>query len=572
MPEFELDNTREVEATRENETHDASPLKHELDEFADLAKKDSETDVQLPAYLREIEANYASPKVANVVTDMVDSAYSEINTKAYNRFWPDFLKESDEFEPAPFNKDGELPIELEQHFELLKGNLNLEFENEKMQILSNYEKRFTRGVGNILAKNEVYQRLNVAYTQSMEAESEISPEKLYEYQKENRKIVEDFATEKANYLEAVSRQYDRDHLGELTDALEMNSHSLVNDVIQAVENKVAPTKIAIANAISPEISKSTIPLMSKMVANFDSLEISNDAATEKAIEDFKRRVRRDMRRARNNDIQIHVDEYKDTSKALHDYVEETPEVEATTPAPAPAVEEHVPEPEVKETEGLIDPELEAVLKAPVEIPEVEEPAPAPAVEEPVVTPEPKIEEPAPVVEEPKVEEQAPDVEETPVATHEDEFDPFASTTNMDDIFGAPTAEPKVEEPKAEEPAPAPVEEPKADELDPFNTEYDPFSIMDEPTPAPAKDNDIFADFNEPTETPEPAQSAASDMFDPFEGLGGTTATEPETPAFDADNTFASTGLGETPKTEEEPTPAKDLASTFDSDQIFAGLI
>lgn len=570
MSEFELDNTNDlkkgspedviVEAEVKPET--ATTLKHELDGFEDLNKKDATSGDPLPAYLREIEAGYASPKVNKAIADMVSNAYSEFNTKAYNRFWPDFLKEADELEPAPFNKDSELPVELEQYFDLQKGNLNLEFESAKMQIITQTETRFTRSIGNILAKNEVYQRLKYAYTASMDAESDISPETLYEYQKENRKVVEAFAKAKADYLEAVSEQYDRDHLSELTDDLDRNSQALVNGVIKAVENKVAPTKLALQNAISPEISKSTIPLKNKMVERFDELEQRNDEATAKAIEDFKRRIRREMRRSRQQDVQIHVDELQGTSKALQEFTADTNESpmsyvnEAVLPEESkientetPIVEETAP---VAEAAPIVeepkDPELEAVLKGPA-IP----------INNETVTPVVET-----VAEEPKVDEVSND------------FDPFAATGSFDDIFGAtpeteqPAAEPAVKTPEiAEDPfaVKEPVEKPEEPKTD-FG--FDPFAETEPaPTPVaePTTESDPFsfdAPANEPTVDPV--------AFDPF----ATTDEElPESStskdSFDANSIFDETGLGDAHK-DEEPAKEKTTSSTFDASSIFDNLV
>ena len=570
MSEFELDNTNDlkkgspedviVEAEVKPET--ATTLKHELDGFEDLNKKDATSGDPLPAYLREIEAGYASPKVNKAIADLVSNAYSEFNTKAYNRFWPDFLKEADELEPAPFNKDSELPVELEQYFDLQKGNLNLEFESAKMQIITQTETRFTRSIGNILAKNEVYQRLKYAYTASMDAESDISPETLYEYQKENRKVVEAFAKAKADYLEAVSEQYDRDHLAELTDDLDRNSQSLVNGVIKAVENKVAPTKLALQNAISPEISKSTIPLKNKMVERFDELEQSNDEATAKAIEDFKRRVRREMRRARQQDVQIHVDELQGTSKALQEFTADTNETpmsyvdEAVLPEEStiennetPIVEETAP---VAETEPIVeepkDAELEAVLNGPA----------IPVNNEPVAHVAEK------VAEEPKVDDVS------------NGFDPFAETNSFDDIFGtaSETEQPAVEEPAAKTPeivedpfaVSEPVEKPEEPKTD-FG--FDPFA---ETEPAPTPVAEPAAEFD-PFSFDAPANEPAVDpvAFDPFvttdeELPESSTAKDP----FDANSIFGETGLGDAHK-DEEPVKEETPSSTFDASSIFENL-
>lgn len=576
MSEFEVDNTNDlkkgspedVNVKAEVKPETATTLKHELDGFEDLNKKDATSGDTLPAYLREIEAGYASPKVNKAIADLVSNAYSEFNTKAYNRFWPDFLKEADELEPAPFNKDSELPVELEQYFDLQKGNLNLEFESAKMQIITQTETRFTRSIGNILAKNEVYQRLKYAYTASMDAESDISPETLYEYQKENRKAVEDFAKAKADYLEAVSEQYDRDHLSELTDDLDRNSRALVNGVIKAVENKVAPTKLALQNAISPEISKSTIPLKNKMVERFDELEQINDEATAKAIEDFKRRVRREMRRARQQDVQIHVDELQGTSKALQAFTADTNESpmshvdEAVLPEEftienneTPIVEETTP---VAKTEPIVeepkDPELDAVLNGPA-IPVNKEPV-APVAEK--------------VSEEPKVDEVSND------------FDPFAATGSFDDIFGATpkTEQPAVEQSAVEEPAAKtpeiaedtfavsePVEKPEEPKTD-FG--FDPFAET-EPAPTPVTKTDTeFDPFSFDAPANEPAVDPVA--FDPF----ATTNEElPESSTskdqFDANNIFGETGLGDTPKVE-EPAKEETPSSTFDASSIFDNLV
>ena len=571
MSEFELDNTNDlkkgspkdviVEAEVKPET--ATTLKHELDGFEDLNKKDATSGDPIPAYLREIEAGYASPKVNKAIADMVSNAYSEFNTKAYNRFWPDFLKEADELEPAPFNKDSKLPVELEQYFDLQKGNLNLEFESAKMQIITQMETRFTRSIGNILAKNEVYQRLKYAYTSSMNAESDISPETLYEYQKENRKVVEAFAKSKADYMESVSEQYDRDHLSELTDDLDRNSQALVNGVIKAVENKVAPTKLALQNAISPEISKSTIPLKNKMVERFDELEQRNDEATAKAIESFKRRVRREMRRERQQDVQIHVDELQGTSKALQKFTADTneppmsavnetvlPEASKIENAETPIVEETTP---VAETAQIVeepkDPELDAVLNGPA-IPVNNEPV-TPVAEK--------------VAEEPKVDKVSND------------FDPFAETGGFNDIFEETpeTEQPAVEKPVAKTPETAedpfavtgPVEKPEEPKTD-FS--FDPFAETEPaPTPVaePATEFDPFsfdAQANEPT--------VNTDAFDPF----ATTDEElPESStskdSFDANNIFGETGLGDAHK-DEKPANKETTSSTFDASSIFDNLV
>lgn len=569
MSEFELDNTNDlkkgspedVKVDAEVKPETATTLKHELDGFEDLNKKDTSANDPLPAYLREIEAGYASPKVNKVTSDMVSKAYSEFNTKAYNRFWPDFLKEAEELEPAPFNKDSELPVELEQYFDLQKGNLNLEFESAKMQIITQTETRFTRSIGNILAKNEVYQRLKYAYTASMDAESKISPETLYEYQKENRKVVEEFAAAKEAYLEAVSEQYDRDHLGELTDDLDRNSKALVNGVIKAVENKVAPTKLALQNAISPEISKSTIPLKNKMVERFDELEQRNDEATLKAIEDFKRRVRREMRRARQQDVQIHVGELQETSKALQEFADtntetfdqHTDDVEVAPESTIETVEHPDLEDTVTEAEPVVeepkDAELEAVLNGPA----------------------------IPV----KREVEVPAVE--PTATS-NEFDPFAETTGFDDIFGAssepePTVEPVDSEKATIADDPFNITEPEVkpvvkDEDPTPDFGFDPFAETD-PAPTPsASPVDEFDPFSFNTSSEEPAAEPAVDpvAFDPFATSDtDEVATPTAKDEFDANSIFGETGLGDAPK-EADPDKEEAPSSTFDASSIFDNLV
>lgn len=568
MSEFELDNPTNATKKVEPETlADGVALKHELDEFPDLTKKEASTDAQLPPYLREIEASYSSPTVAKAkaITDMVDDAYSEITTKAYNRFWPDFLKEADEIEPAAFNKDSELPPELEQHYNLLKENLSLEFDHEKMQILAQTEKRFNRSIGNILAKNDVYKRLQVAYESSMESERNISPETLYEYQQQNKNIIKDFANAKERFLESVSEQYDKDHLGELTRNLDMNSNALIDDVIQGIENKVAPTKLALGNAIAPEISKSTLPLRSKMMLNFDVLEENNDRATEKAIEDFKRRVRRDARRARSNDIQIHVDELGETSKALHTYVDEPqPSVETEdqyqinveTPAVKTPVEAPIVETPVEaEPVSTLDAELNAVLNGPgiPPVTVVETPA-----EPEVITPEPKVE-----------EESA-----TEPAPTDTQFDPFGVDNTFGDLFGTtqetPVAETPVEpvvatpEPQVEE-EPTPEPAPTADPFSGLGFDNDPFSVDTTPetsanTSAPSTDFDPFADLTGFT---------ADTIEDPIMPEPAANETTPvESAPFNADEIF-SDGLGTTEKpAEPEKTDAEKLEESFKGIDIF----
>lgn len=564
MSEFELDNPTNATKKVEPETQaDGVALKHELDEFPDLTKKEASTDAQLPPYLREIEATYSSPTVSKGITNMVDDAYSEITTKAYNRFWPDFLKEADEIEPAAFNKDSELPPELEQHYNLLKENLSLEFDHEKMQILAQTEKRLNRSIGNILAKNDVYKRLQVAYESSMESEQNISPETLYEYQQQNKNIIKDFANAKEKFLESVSEQYDKDHLGELTRNLDMNSNALVDDVIQVIENKVAPTKLALGNAIAPEISKSTLPLRSKMMLNFDVLEENNDRATEKAIEDFKRRVRRDARRARSNDIQIHVDELGETSKALHTYVDEPqPSVEAEVQYPigveTPVAETPVVDTPVEEAPtSSLDDELNAVLNGPG-IP------PVTVVETPA---EPVVETPK---QEPKAEEKA-----TPEAT-DSQFDPFGVDNTFGDIFGPTQETPEVETP-TEPVVETPKQEPKVEEestpeptptADPFGNlgfSNDPFSVDTSSEPS-ANANGLNTDFDPFADL---TAFTTDTIEDPVMPASEAEETSPvEQAPFNADEIF-SNGLGSTEKpAEPEKTDAEKLEESFKGIDIF----
>lgn len=574
MSEFEVDNKPDL--NKGTDQHDAkevaettTTLKHELDGFEDLNKKDNTETNPLPPHLREIEDDYASPKVVKVVDDMVSNAYSELNTKAYNRFWPDFLKDADELEPAPFNKDSELPFELEQHFDLLKGNLNLEFEKTKMQILTQTETRFTRSIGNILAKNEVYQRLRFAYESSMNTESDISPETLYSYQKENHRRVEDYAKAKEEYLAAVSEQYDRDHLNELTDDLDMNRQAIINDVTKAVEAKVAETRLALEIAISPEIAKSTIPLKHKMLARFDELEVQNDSSTAKAIEDFKRKVRREMRRARNQDVQIHVSDLDTTSKDLREFAEE-PIAEINSTVETPYTNNN-PETEAQvETKLPKDPELDAVLKGPG-IPIHRETSPTPEVESTVET----------------KETSQPAETPTEVETPDTSFDPFGTVQEpLTNMFDSQAPVEKTSQPEVS------TETPSV-ETDPFDfgtsaseMNTDPFAI-DTPAPEPvattkedpAVDVDPF-DFgntttNTDTEDPfdpfaiNPNEDPTPEITDPFnfDTLGDDTPTK----SFDADSTLSETGLGSNDTQTEEKSDAEKLDDAFSVDNMFADL-
>lgn len=268
---------------------------------------------QIPEYLKDLDDDFSNVSVKTSVADLADAAHSDIIKSTLAKLLVEFKDELENVQPAPFTKDGELNEELEARFKLLKKNLILNFEKDKAEILASTEANLTQLIYSVLAKNGTYQRLSTAYATYMEDAEQLIPERKYDYKALNNAAIHKYADTKDEYLSQISEQYDSIHLPELYKELEGNLTAFNESIVDQVEEKVQPTKLALANALKPELNKRKIAEFNKMVTKLDLLENANSNETQNAIDAFKRIIRRESRKLQSLKPQIAVSDFETVS-------------------------------------------------------------------------------------------------------------------------------------------------------------------------------------------------------------------------------------------------------------------
>ena len=268
---------------------------------------------QIPEYLKDLDDDFSNVSVKTSVADLADAAHSDIIKSTLAKLLVEFKDELENVQPAPFTKDGELNEELEARFKLLKKNLILNFEKDKAEILASTEANLTQLIYSVLAKNGTYQRLSTAYATYMEDAEQLIPERKYDYKALNNAAIHKYADTKDEYLSQISEQYDSIHLPELYKELEGNLTAFNESIVDQVEEKVQPTKLALANALKPELNKRKIAEFNKMVTKLDLLENANSNETQNAIDAFKRIIRRESRKLQSLKPQIAVADFETVS-------------------------------------------------------------------------------------------------------------------------------------------------------------------------------------------------------------------------------------------------------------------
>lgn len=292
---------------------------------------------QIPEYLKDLDDDFSNVSVKTSVADLADAAHSDIIKSTLAKLLVEFKEELENVQPAPFTKDGELNEELEARFKLLKKNLILNFEKDKAEILASTEANLTQLIYSVLAKNGTYQRLSTAYATYMEDAEQLIPERKYDYKALNNAAIHKYADTKDEYLSQISEQYDSIHLPELYKELEGNLTAFNESIVDQVEEKVQPTKLALTNALKPELNKRKIAEFNKMVTKLDLLEDANSNETQNAIDAFKRIIRRESRKLQSLKPQIAVSDFETVN---HD----VPNVQPSTTHESDFAEPYVPEP------------------------------------------------------------------------------------------------------------------------------------------------------------------------------------------------------------------------------------
>ena len=309
LTEFEKDAPSE----RRSGIEYPDPKNRKPDATDDAAVQKNPQKPQIPEYLKDLDEDFSNVSVKTSAADLADAAHSDIIKSTLAKLLVEFKDELENVQPAPFTKDGELNEELEARFKLLKKNLILNFEKDKAEILASTEANLTQLIYSVLAKNGTYQRLSTAYSTYMEDAEQLIPERKYDYKALNNAAIHKYVNNKDEYLSQMSEHYDSIHLPELYKELEGNLSAFNESIVDQVEEKVQPTKLALANALKPELNKRKIAEFNKMVTKLDLLEDANSNETQNAIDAFKRIIRRESRKLQSLKPQIAVSDFETAS-------------------------------------------------------------------------------------------------------------------------------------------------------------------------------------------------------------------------------------------------------------------